>query len=90
MYYINVGLTYCTIGFAAAVFFYFVLRKAILGNFLGALIVGFIGSFFGGLLNYVFVDAIRILSDFNSVNIFAALFVSLLLIWIFHRVSPHK
>ena len=90
LYYLNVGLTYCTIGFATAVFFYFILRKTILGNFIGALVVGLIGSFLGGLLNYVFLDIIRFLSDFNSVNVFAALFVSLLLIWLLHRVSPHK
>jgi hypothetical protein len=48
-FYFNVGLTYLTIGVAAAVFFYFVLKKPVLGKFWGALIVGLIGSFLGGL-----------------------------------------
>lgn len=90
LYYLNVGLTYCTIGFASAFFVYFVLRKTTLGNFWGALAVGFVGSFLGGILNYVFGDVIERLSDFNSVNVFAALFVSLVLVWLLHRVSSRE
>ena len=87
LYYLNVGLTYFTIAFAAAVFYYFVLRKPALGKFWGALVVAIIGSFLGGLADYLFRDVIALLSDFNSVNIFSALAVSLLFVWILTKVS---
>ena len=89
-YYFNVGLTYFTIGFASAVFFSYVLKKPLLGKFWGALLVGLIGSFLGGVTEYLLEDVIRYLSDFNSVNVFAALSGSLLLVWILSKVSPKK
>lgn len=49
-YYFNVGLTYVAIGLACAVFYVFILRKTVLGRFWGALIVGLVGSFLGGIL----------------------------------------
>ncbi len=89
-YFINVGLTYLTIGMACAVYFAFILRKPMLGRFWGALIVGLIGSFLGGLIDQLFPEIIAQLSDFNSVNIFAAVITSLLLIWILSKVSASK
>ena len=89
-YFINVGLTYLTIGMASAVYFPFILRKPMLGRFWGALIVGLIGSFLGGLIDQLFPEIIAQLSDFNSVNIFAAVITSLLLIWILSKVSASK
>ena len=73
-FYFNVGLTYLTIGVAAAVFFYFVLKKPVLGKFWGAIIVGLIGSFLGGLVDQLFGGVIKYLSEFNNgtVNVFAA------------------
>ena len=68
-YYFNVGLTYLTIGFASAVFFYFILKKPALGKFWGALLVGLIGSFLGGVIEYLLDDVFRYLSDFNSLNL---------------------
>lgn len=90
LYYLNVGLTYLTVGFAAAVFFYFVLKKPILGNFWGALVVGLVGSFLGGLIDYLFNNIIKLLADFNSVNIFSAVTVSMLMIWVLSRVSSPR
>jgi uncharacterized membrane protein YeaQ/YmgE (transglycosylase-associated protein family) len=89
-YFINVGLTYLAIGMACAVYFAFILRKPMLGRFWGALIVGLIGSFLGGLIDQLFPEIIARLSDFNSVNIFAAVITSLLLIWILAKVSASK
>ncbi len=60
-FYFNVGLTYLTIGVAAAVFFYFVLKKPVLGKFWGAIIVGLIGSFLGGLVDQLFGGVIKYL-----------------------------
>jgi uncharacterized membrane protein YeaQ/YmgE (transglycosylase-associated protein family) len=89
-YFINVGLTYLAIGMACAVYFTFILRKPMLGRFWGALIVGLIGSFLGGLIDQLFPEIIAMLADFNSVNVFAAVLTSLLMIWILVRVSASK
>ncbi len=90
LYYFNVGLTYFVIGFACAVFYTFILRKPMLGRFWGALIVGLIGAFLGGVIDQVFAGMIAYLSDFNSVNIFAALITSAAMITILSKVSPRK
>ena len=89
-YYFNVGLTYFVIGFAAAVFYAFILRKPLLGKFWGALIVGLVGSFLGGLVDFLFADIIAYLSDFNSVNVIASVITAVVLVSIFSRVSAQK
>jgi uncharacterized membrane protein YeaQ/YmgE (transglycosylase-associated protein family) len=89
-YYFNVGLTYVAIGLACAVFYVFILRKPVLGRFWGALIVGLVGSFLGGLIDQLFANVIAFLADFNSVNVFASLITSLVLIIIFSKVSSPK
>ena len=88
--YLNVGLTYLTIGFASAIFIYYVMKRPVLGRFWGALVVGLIGSFLGGVI-YQSVPAIfEFLSDFNDVNVFAAFSCSLLLIWVLSKVTSSK
>ncbi len=89
-YYFNVGLTYVAIGLACAVFYVFILRKPVLGRFWGALIVGLVGSFLGGLIDQLFSNVIKFLADFNSVNVFASVITALVLIMIFSRVSSPK
>ncbi len=86
-YYFNVGLTYVTIGVASAVFFFFVIKKPVLGKLWGAIIVGLVGSFLGGLIDQIFSRVIQYLSDFNSVNVFSALTTSLLMIWLLSKAS---
>ena len=88
--YLNVGLIYFTVGFAGAIYFFFILKRPMIGKFWGALIVGVIGSFLGGVADRVFSDIIARLSDFQSVNIIAALLCSLLMIWILAKVSSPK
>ncbi len=90
LYYLNIFLTYSFVGLLVAVYFYYVLKKPLLGNFIGALFVGLIGSFLGGVIDNVFSGIIRYLSDFNSVNVFASLITSLLLVWVFSKVTPRK
>ena len=90
LYYFTVGLTYVVIGLACAIYYVFILRKAVLGRFWGALIVGLVGSFLGGLIDQLFANVIAALADFNSVNVFASLFTALVLITIFSRVSSPK
>ena len=90
LYYFTVGLTYVVIGLACAIYYVFILRKPVLGRFWGALIVGLVGSFLGGLIDQLFANVIAWLADFNSVNVFASLFTALVLISIFSRVSSPK
>ena len=87
---VNVALTYVTIGLAAAIFAHFVLRRPVVGGFWAALIVGLVGAALGGLLDQVFANVIERLASFNSVNVFAAGFVALLLIWAFGKLSGQK
>ncbi len=87
-YYFNIGLIYFIIGFATAIISYFIFRKDVIGHFLGALIVGLIGSFLGGALEHLFAHIIRILTNINgSVNIFPPLITSGILLWIFVKAS---
>ena len=88
--YINVGLTYFTVGLGCAIMAVFVMRRPILGNFWGALIVGLIGASIGGLLDQLFGDFLARLADFNTVNLFAATFVAMAAILILSRVSNQK
>lgn len=85
--YITVGLTFLTVGLAAAIFCHFVLRRRVLGNFWGALVVGLIGAVLGGMLDQVLWRVIEELADFNSVNVFAAGFCAIALIWTLSRLN---
>lgn len=85
--YIEVGLTFVAIGLTAAIFFHFLLRRRVPGEFWGALIVGLIGAVLGGLLDQAFAGVIERLSHFNTVNVFVAAFCALLLIWLFSRLN---
>jgi uncharacterized membrane protein YeaQ/YmgE (transglycosylase-associated protein family) len=89
-FYLNVGLTYLVIGFASAIYIYFILRRRVIGRFWGALIVGFIGSFLGGVIYQTAPEFFNTLSDFNDVNVFAALACSLFLIWLYSKLSSSK
>jgi len=89
-FYLNVALTYVTIGFAAAILIYYVLKRPILGRFWGALIIGLIGSFLGGVVYRTFPRFFEVLSDFNDVNVFAAASCSLALIWTLSKLSSPK
>ncbi len=87
-FYFNIGLIYLLVGFAVALISYFAFKKMVLGNFLGALVIALIGSYLGGVLEFVFKDLIIFLSNLNnSVNIFPPLFTSIILMWIFTKVS---
>ena len=88
--FVNVALTYVTIGLAAAIVTHFVLKQSVVGGFWVALIVGLVGAALGGLLDQVFADVITRLANFNSVNVFAATIAALLLIWTFGKLGGHK
>jgi uncharacterized membrane protein YeaQ/YmgE (transglycosylase-associated protein family) len=87
-YYFNIGLTYVLIGFAVALITYFVMRKQVVGRFWGALIVGLVGSFLGGLVDYLFADIIHTLANLNnSVNVFPPILTALFVLLVFAKAS---
>src|SRR6056297_2442684 len=87
-YYFNIGLIYFIIGFGSAIVCYYVFKKDVIGHFLGALIVGLIGSFLGGAFEHLFQNIISFLTNINgAVNIFPPLITSGILLWIFVRAS---
>lgn len=88
--YLNIGLTYLVIGFAVALFFTFLLKKKTPGKFWGALIVGLLGSFIGGILYQLFPDFFNSLADVFSVNLYAAFTGSFLLVGILVKLSSYK
>jgi len=91
MHAINIFLTYTIIGMAAALYYYFILKKQMLGKFVGALIVGLVGSFLSYVVNLLFGEnIIKFLSNFNGVNVFTALITAFFLLWVFSKVSSQK
>jgi len=89
-HYLNVGLIYVTVGFACAIYYVFLLKRQMLGNFWGALVAGIIGSFAGGILHQLLPQVVQWLTDFQSVDLIAALLGALLLIWILAKVSTPR
>ena len=89
-HYLNVGLIYVTVGFACAIYYVFVIRRRVLGSFWGALIVGVIGSFCGGIVHQLFPRVIEWLTDFQSVNLVAAFLGALLFCWVLGKASTSK
>jgi ABC-type dipeptide/oligopeptide/nickel transport system permease subunit len=90
-YYFNIGIIYFIIGFAVALFFFFVLRKRIFGSFWITLVIALVGSYLGGLIEYFFKDIIEMLTNvINSVNIFPPLITAFVIIWLFSLVSSNK
>ncbi len=81
-----IGYTlYVIVGFLSAFFVYFILRRKVLGKFWAAIIMGIIGSVFGGFL---LDDIFKKLTDIYNVNILASLFLSFILIWLYSVVAP--
>ena len=90
-YYLTIGLAYFVVGFAIALFFYFVLRKDFLGNFWGALLIGLIGAFAGGIVDFLFSDIIERLANLNnSVNIFPPIVTAFILVWLFSLITDSR
>jgi len=90
-YYFNIGLIYFIIGFAVALFFFFILRKPLFGKFWGTLVIALVGSYLGGIIEYFFADIIEKIANFNnSVNLFTPIISSIIIIWLFSLVSDGK
>ena len=90
-YYFNIGLIYTLVGFSIALISYFVFKKNVIGKFWGAFIVAMVGSFLGGVFGNIFEGVIELLSNINnSVNIFPPIITSVILLWIFVKVSEKR
>ena len=76
---------YVVVGIISAFFVYFILNRKVLGRFGVAIIMGIIGSIFGGFL---LDDVFKKLTDIYNVNVLAALFLSIILIWLYSTVAP--
>ncbi len=80
---------YLAIGIGIGVFYYYVLKRNVLGEIFGACIVGFIGAVLGGkILDKVF----EYLRNVGNVNIGTAIIGAIILVWLYVLVSPssHK
>lgn len=87
-YYFNIGLIYFIIGFIVALIYFFVFKKKSIGRFWGALIVALVGSFLGGIIEYIAQPVIDYLSNLNNaVNVFPPLITAIVLMWLFSKVS---
>jgi uncharacterized membrane protein YeaQ/YmgE (transglycosylase-associated protein family) len=87
-YYFTFGLTYILIGFCVAMVYFYVFKKNFLGSLWGGVVVGIIGSFIGGLVDFYFKDFLYFLSHlFGSINLFPPLISAVLFLWIFNRMS---
>ena len=87
-HYFNIALAYVVIGFAAALFFSFVIKKSVFGNFWVSLAIAIVGAFLGGVIDLFLGDFLRKLSTIaDAVNVFPALVVALLVLWLFSRFS---
>jgi hypothetical protein len=90
-YYILIGLIYIIIGFFFALLYYFVLRKPLLGRFAGALVVAVVGSFFGGVIEYLFSDLIAFFTNFAGVvNVFPPIIVTVIFLHILSLAGGDK
>ncbi len=90
-YFLTVGLTYAVIGFGVSILYVYIFRRRFLGRFWGALIVGLVGSFLGGVIDFLFNDIIEALANFNNaVNIFPALITAVVLVSVFARISEDR
>ena len=90
-YYFNIGLIYFIIGIAVAFTFYFLMKKRVLGKFWGALAIAIVGSYLGGVIEYIFGDVIDKLANVNNaVNIFPPIITAFIFVWIFSKVSEKE
>lgn len=73
-------------------FFYVkVLKKQVLGNVWGAIIIGIVGGVLGGfLLSKVFPQLIFLMDNKLNVDFIATITGALLLVWIFHKITKHQ
>ena len=89
--YLAVGLSYIVTGLILAVVFVYVFQRRFSAGFWGAAIVAVIGSFVGGLVEFLFDDVIEMLTSINGVfNIFPPLIAGSILLVLFAHLSERK
>ena len=88
--YLNIALTYGAVALGSAIFMHYVCRRSIPGKFWGALIVGLIGAVLGGIADQLLSGLFERLANVNTVNLFTAVGVSLLCIWLLSKTDNFK
>lgn len=86
-----VGLSHVVIALAVTLVYVYGFRRRFAGNFWGALAVAVIGTFTGGLVDYLFSDLIRQLSSVNGIlNIFPPIIAAAMILSLFAFLSERK
>ncbi len=89
--YLAVSLSYIVTGFFVAILFVFIFRRHFIGHFWAAALVAVIGAFFGGVVEFLLADLIRILSSINGVfNIFPPIITASIFLIVFAHLSEQK
>lgn len=74
-----------------ALIYAYVFQRQFSGNFWGAAIVGILGAFLGGTIDFLLDDLIRWLSSINGVlNIFPPIIAAALILSFFASLSERK
>jgi len=90
-FYFTIGLVYVLIGFGMTLMFFYGMKKNFPGDFLGAVIIGVIGSFVGGFIDFFFGDMLAKLAHvFGTINIFPPLFTAAIFLWLFHKIGSSR
>ncbi len=90
-YYFTIGLVYILIGFGMTLVFFYGMKKTFPGNFPGAVIIGVIGSFIGGFVDFFFGDVLAKLAHvFGTINIFPPLLAAAIFLWLFDKIGNSR
>lgn len=91
MNYLLSTLISIAVGALFGIFYVKVLKKPVLGNLWGGIIIGIVGGVLVGNLLTKLIPHLRFLID-NELNVdFVATFIgAFLLIWVFHKITKHQ
>lgn len=90
-FYFTIGLVYILIGFGATLMFFYGMKKNFPGKFLGAVVIGVVGSFIGGFIDFFFSDIlVKLAHIFGTINIFPPLLTAIVFLWAFYKIGSAK
>jgi uncharacterized membrane protein YeaQ/YmgE (transglycosylase-associated protein family) len=82
------SILYLAVGLVVSIITVFVLKVKIFGRYWLAFIVAYVGSLIGGLLDMLMRNNVyQFLSNVHGVNIFSAVFTSIIIIAILSKLS---
>ena len=90
-YYFTLGLIYLLVAFILAFLSFFIFKRNYLGKFWGASIVALVGAFVGGIVNFLFSDIIKALTQINgSINIFPPILGAVFILWLYSKLNKKQ